>query len=108
MGIVRRVVEDEPEEAPTQFGRHLLRIAREDPGVWVAAYESDHRPRVVYLEGCLIGRAKGRIPGVTNIVGWEARVVEHDADDEHPATWWELRVRYSGPARDGQQNLPVK
>lgn len=107
MGIVRRVIEDEPEEAPTQFGRHLLRIAREEPGRWVAAYESDNRGRVVYFEGCLIGRAKGRIPGVRNIEGWEARVVEHDPDSEHDGTWWELRVRYSGPAQNGQQAIPV-
>lgn len=107
MGIVRRVVEDEPDEQPTQMGRHLLRIARETPGQWIAAYESDNRSRVVTYEGCLIGRAKGRIGGITNIDGWQARVVEHDPDDAHPATWWELRVRYDGPAKDGQQNLPV-
>lgn len=107
MGIVRRVVEDEPVEKPTEMGRHLLRIARELSGQWVAAYESDRRERVVYLEGCLIGRAKGRIAGVTDITGWQARVVEHDADADHPTTWWELRVRYDGPTKPGQQPLPV-
>jgi hypothetical protein len=108
MGIVRRVVEDEPEEKPNELGRALLRIARENPDQWMAVYESDNRARVVYFEGCLIGRAKGRIAGVTNIDGWEARVVEHDADKDHgDVVWFELRVRYSGPVQDGQQPLPV-
>lgn len=105
MGLVRRPVEDEPVERPTEMGRHLLRIARESPGRWVVAYESENRARVVYLEGCLIGRAKGRIPGVTNIDGWDARVVEVDGPGGHPL--YELRVRYEGPAKPGQQHLPV-
>lgn len=109
MGIVRRVVEDEPEEKPNELGRALLRIARENPDQWMAVYESENRSRVVYFEGCLIGRAAGRIPGVTNIEGWEARVVEHDPDAAHEdAPWWELRVRYSGPVKAGQTTLPVK
>ena len=104
MGIVNRAAADEPIERPNELGRALLRIAREHPGEWRVVYESDNRARVVYFEGCLLGRAAGRVPGVTDIRGWDARCVPSDSTDG----MWELRVRYEGPAKDGQQPLPVK
>lgn len=105
MPIVNRPVSDEPPERPNELGRALLRIAREHPTEWRCVYESDNRSRVVYLEGCLVGRAAGRIPGVTDIRGWDARCVEVEHDGK---PLWELRVKFEGPAPAGQQNLPVK
>lgn len=107
MPIVNRAVADEPPERPNELGRALLRVAREHPGEWRCVYESDNRSRVVYLEGCLLGRAAGRVPGVTDISGWDARCVEVETTDGVPL--FELRVRYEGKPQPGQQTLaPVQ
>lgn len=94
MAIIDRPAPDEPEERPDQLGRHLLKIKAQYPGEWREAFESHNRSHAVRVEGCLIGRGTGRIAGVTNIEGWEARlVVRHEADKE----LYVVRVRYIEP-----------
>lgn len=98
MGIVDRAVDDEPEEKPDQLGRHLLRIKRDHPGEWREAFESTNRSHAVRIEGCLIGRGEGRIAGVTDIAGWEARMIErHEAVDGKDVLMHVIRVRYTPP-----------
>lgn len=94
MGIVDRPAPDEPEEKPDQLGRHLLRIMRDHPGEWREAYEADRRETAVRIEGCLIGRGVGRIAGVTDITGWEARLVTRRENQKEVHV---VRVRYTPP-----------
>lgn len=101
--IVDRPADDEPDSPPTALGRHLLRIAREYPGQWREAYEHPRRELVVRQEGCLIGRGSGRIGGITDITGWEARVVERDGEN---GTVYVLRVRYTPKGK--QASLPIE
>lgn len=98
MGIVDRPVDDEPDEKPDQLGRHLLRIMREHPGEWREAFESHNRSHAVRIEGCLTGRGAGRIAGVTDITGWEARMIErHETVDGNEVLMHVVRVRYTPP-----------
>lgn len=94
MGIVDRPVDDEPDEKPDQLGRHLLRIQRDHPGEWREAFESHNRSHAVRIEGCLTGRGAGRIAGVTDITGWQARLVERTEGDD---VLHVVRVRYTPP-----------
>ena len=98
MKPVNRPVAVEPDEKPTQIGRALLEIAHEHPNEWRVAFEGREereRRQLVTIEGCLIGRGAGRIAGIPDISGWEARLVEY-AEEE--GSRWELRVRFTPPA----------
>lgn len=94
MGIVDRPAPDEPEERPDQLGRHLLRIQAQYPGEWREAFEYERRETAVRVEGCLLGRGVGRIAGVLDIAGWEARVIDRTEEGKRV---YVVRVRWTPP-----------
>lgn len=106
MRLVNRPVADEPDEKPTQIGRALWQIACDAPGEWRVAFEGTseaERRQLTTIEGCIIGRGKGRIAGIGPISQWEARLVQHVEDE---GSRWELRVRYTPPAKIGVPKVP--
>jgi hypothetical protein len=101
MGFVDREA-IEPDERPTELGRHLWQTCHvEHPGEWREVFETESRQRAVMIEGCLIGRGQGRIAPITDVSGWDARVIERLDDKQNVI--YVVRVKFTPPkAKDAK------
>jgi hypothetical protein len=95
MGIVSREAPHEPDERPTELGRHIwTECVVEHPGEWRVVFEDTNRQKVVMMEGCLLGRGQGRIAPIIDLTGWDARCVGVPSSNGD-AIGYELRVKFT-------------